>query len=216
MSTVAAAPRRAQILIAADRLPTRVGLRLALEPEADCTEATDADSAVDAAERDHPDVCVVDLAAPSQRLRAASEIAAKSPSSAVIVITALLDEAEFLALVRAGAAGYLPETVDPARLPHVVRDVMRGETAVPRRFVSRLVAELRGRDRRRNVILPEARRVVLTSREWEVVELLQRGIDTRGIALSLGISQVTVRRHLSSVEQKLDVSSRRELLDLLA
>jgi DNA-binding NarL/FixJ family response regulator len=93
---------------------------------------------------------------------------------------------------------------------------MRGETAVPRRFVSRLVAELRGRDRRRNVILPEARRVVLTSREWEVVELLQRGIDTRGIALSLGISQVTVRRHLSSVEQKLHVSSRRELLDLLA
>jgi len=210
------APRRAQVLIAADRLPTRVGLRLALQSEADCTEASDADSAVDAAERDRPDVCVVDLAAPSQRLRAATEIAQKSPSSAVIVITALLDETEFLALVRAGATGYLPETVDPSRLPHVVRDVMRGETAVPRRFVARLIAELRGRDRRRNVILPEARRVVLTSREWEVVELLQRRMDTRTMALTLGISQVTVRRHLSAVEQKLGVSTRRELLELLA
>jgi DNA-binding NarL/FixJ family response regulator len=212
----AASSGRAQVLIAADRLPTRVGLRLALESEADCTEVSDADSAVDAAERDRPDVCVLDLAAASQRLRAATEIAAKSPSSAVIVITALLDETEFMALVRAGAAGYLPETVDPARLPHVVRDVMRGETAVPRRFVSRLVAELRGRDRRRNVILPEARRVVLTGREWEVVELLQRRLDTRTIAGTLGISQVTVRRHLSAVEQKLGVSTRRELLELLA
>lgn len=215
MTAAAYAPRRAQVLIAADRLPTRVGLRLALESEADCTEAEDADSAVETAIRDHPDVCVVDLMSSSLRLRATTEIMAKVPSAAVIVLTESPDETEFLEIVRAGAAGYLPETVDPARLPYVVRDVMRGETAVPRRYVSRLIAELRGRDRRRNVILPEARRVVLTAREWEVVELLQRGLATRDIAAQLGISQVTVRRHVSAVEQKVGVSTRAELLALL-
>jgi DNA-binding NarL/FixJ family response regulator len=216
MTAAAYAPRRAQVLIAADRLPTRVGLRLALESEADCTEASDLDSAVETAVRDRPDVCVVDLMSSEQRIHAATEIAARVPSAAVIVLTALLDEAEFLAIVRAGAAGYLPETVDPARLPYVVRDVMRGEAAVPRKFVSRLIAELRGRERRRNVMLPEARRVVLTRREWQVVELLQQRLGTREIAERLGISQVTVRRHLGAVEQKLGVTNRRELLDLLS
>ena len=55
MSTTAPA-RRTHVLIAAERLPTRVGLRLALEPEARCTEAADADAAVDAAVRYRPDV----------------------------------------------------------------------------------------------------------------------------------------------------------------
>jgi DNA-binding NarL/FixJ family response regulator len=212
----AAAPaKRAHVLIAAERLPTRVGLRLALEPEARCTEVADAKSAVDAAVRERPDVCLLGLDGDGQGLRAAHEIVTRVPSAAVILLTSRLDEEEFMAAVRAGASGYLTHSLDPARLPHVVRGALRGEPAVPRRFVSRLLEELRTRERRRSVALAGKGRVALTAREWEVVELLLRSATTLEIANELGVAPVTVRRHLGSVERKLGVVTRAEVVELL-
>jgi DNA-binding NarL/FixJ family response regulator len=203
------------VLIAAERLPTRVGLRLALEPQARCTEAADAESAVDAAIRDRPDVCLLGLDASGQGLRAANEIASRVPTAAVILLTNRLDEEEFMAAMRAGASGYLTNGVDPARLTHVVEGALRGEPAVPRRFVSRLLDELRTRERRRSVVLEGRGRVSLTAREWDVVELLLRSATTAEIAADLGVAPVTVRRHLGSVEQKLGVTTRSEVVELL-
>lgn len=207
---------RTHVLIAAERLPTRVGLRLALEPGARCTEVADADSAVAAAIRDRPDVCLLGLDASGNGLRAASEIAARVPTAAVILLTSRLDEEEFMAAVRSGASGYLASSLDPARLPHVVRGAVGGEPAVPRRFVSRLLEELRTRERRRSVVLEGRGRVALTSREWDVVELLLRSATTAEIADELGVAPVTVRRHLSSVEHKLGVTTRAEVVELLS
>jgi DNA-binding NarL/FixJ family response regulator len=208
-------PKRTHVLIAADRLPTRVGLRLALEPEARCTEASDAESAVDAAVRDRPDVCLLDLDPAGQSLRVVNEIVSRVPSAAVILLTSKLDEEEFMAAVRAGASGYLTQSLDPARLPFVVRGALRGEPAVPRRFVARLLDELRTRDQRRSVVLAGKGRVALTAREWEVVELLLREATTSQIAMELGVAPVTVRRHVGSVERKLGVSTRAEVVALL-
>jgi DNA-binding NarL/FixJ family response regulator len=207
--------QRAHVLIAAERLPTRVGLRLALEPEARCTEVADAESAVDAAVRDHPDVCLLGLDASGQGLRVTSEIVTRVPGATVILLTSRLDEEEFMAAVRAGASGYLTSSLDPARLPHVVRGALRGEPAVPRRFVSRLLDELRTRERRRSVVLAGKGRVALTAREWEVVERLLRSATTSEIASELGVAPVTVRRHLGSVERKLGVKSRAQVVELL-
>jgi DNA-binding NarL/FixJ family response regulator len=212
----AAPPRRAHVLIAAERLPMRVGLRLALEPEARCTEAADAESAVHAAVRDRPDVCLLGLDGSGQGLRIVNEIATRVPSAQVILLTNHLDEDEFMAAVRAGASGYLTQTLDPKRLPHVVRGALRGEPAVPRRFVSRLLDELRMRERRRAVVLADRGRVTLTAREWEVAELLLRNASTAEIAAELGVAPVTVRRHVGSVERKLGVSTRAEVVALLA
>jgi DNA-binding NarL/FixJ family response regulator len=207
---------RAHVLIAAERLPTRVGLRLALEPEARCTEAADAESALDAAVRDRPDVCLLGLDPSDQGLRIVNEIASRVPSAAVILLTSKLDEEEFMAAMRAGATGYLTSSLDPARLPHVVRGALRGEPAVPRKFVSRLLEELRTRDRRRFVVISGKGRIALTTREWEVVELLQRGASTSEMAAQLGVAPVTVRRHLGSVERKFGVTTRAEVVELLA
>jgi DNA-binding NarL/FixJ family response regulator len=207
--------RRTHVLIAAERLPTRVGLRLALEPEARCTEAADAESAVDAAERDRPDVCLLGLDPSDDGLRVVNEIVSRVPSAAVILLTSKLDEEEFMAAVRAGASGYLTNSLDPERLPHVVRGALRGEPAVPRKFVSRLLEELRTRERRRSVVLAGKGRVTLTPREWEVVDLLLDAATTSDIAGRLGVAPVTVRRHLGSVERKLGVSTRAEVVALL-
>jgi len=207
--------RQTHVLIAAERLPTRVGLRLALEPEARCTEAADARSAVNAAVRDRPDVCLLGLDPADQGLSVVNEIVSKVPSAAVILLTNRLDEEEFMAAVRAGASGYLTQNLDPARLPHVVRGALRGEPAVPRKFVSRLLEELRTRENRRSVVLADRGRVSLTTREWEVAELLLRSASTAEIATQLGVAPVTVRRHVGSVERKLGVSTRAEVVELL-
>lgn len=203
-----------KVLIAAEALPTRTGLRLALERDVDCVEAGDGPSAVAAARAAQPDVCVIDLEAERQRLRTVNELHAGLPDAAIIVLTDRLDEDEFMAVVRAGAVGYVSANVDPARLPAVVQSVMRGETAFPRRFVRRLIDELRGRGDRYSLSVG-GRSVTLTGREWEVVELFRLGYSTREIAERLGISQITTRRHLGAVEAKVGARTRAELLGVL-
>lgn len=210
----ALAKPRTHVLIAADRPPTRAGMRLALERDVECSEAGDPEAAVAAAVSERPDVCLLDFETPGRALDTATRIVSQVPS-AVVLLTSRVDEDEFMAAMRAGASGYLPQTVDPARLPHVVRGVLEGEPAIPRRFVARLIDELRRRDRRRSVVVSGNRTVDLTSREWEVVELLLRGASTAEIATELGIAPVTVRRHFGSVERKLGVATRAEIVELV-
>ncbi len=205
-----------RVLIAAGRLPTRVGLRLALGPDLVCGEAADGESAVAAALAEQPDVCLLDLESQAENLWAIGEIVSASPATAVVMLAGKLDDDEFLAAMRAGAAGYLSQGVDPARLPDVVRAVVRGEVAVPRHFVGRLIDELRDRDRRRRLVAVSGDRTVeITAREWEVLALLREDLPTREIAEQLGISQVTVRRHLGAVSQKLGARTREDMLGLL-
>ncbi len=214
MSAALAEPS-ARVLIAAERRPTRARLRQALEGDARCSEADTADSAVAAAVSERPDVCLVGLKA-ANRIRAASEIAARAPSVAVIVLTNRPDEEEFMAAMRGGATGYLPQSLDLDRLPQVVRSALHGEPAVPRRFVARLLAELQSHTQARRTIMQVGQmRIQLTIRESEVVDLLRHGASTSEIAAELGIAPVTVRRHVGSIEQKLGVSDRAGLMRLL-
>jgi DNA-binding NarL/FixJ family response regulator len=199
---------RVRVLIAADEDATRAGVRLALSEDADCDEVDD-EAAAAVAVRDHPDVCVV------RSVRTAAEITSKVPGAAVVVMTERIDEDECLAAIYAGAAGYVSDQIDPSRLPHVIRDVMHGGTAVPRALVGRLVAELRGRERRRHLAVRERPGIELTARESQMVDGLRRGLSTRQIAQGLGISEVTVRRHISGVHRKLGVRRRADLLELL-
>ena len=214
MTALAPEPAKARVLIAADHDAARTGIRLALAEAADCSEVGDAEAALDAALRDRPDVCVVDFTPAGRSIRAAAEIMARLPGAAVVVMTDHLDEEEFLRAIHAGALGYLSHQVDPTRLPYIIRDVIRGEAAVPRTLVTRLLAEFRGRERRR-VALRERRGVELTEREWQVAEALKAGMSTREIAHKLDIADVTVRRHIGGVSQKVGARTRTELLSLL-
>jgi len=129
---------RARVLIAGDQRAMRTGVRLALAGAADCTESDEAEDAVEAAVREKPDVVFVDFNPSSRGIRATAAITAGRPEATVIVMTRALDEDEFVSAVRAGAAGYISESVDPERLPYVIRSLMRGEAVVPRMLVARL------------------------------------------------------------------------------
>jgi DNA-binding NarL/FixJ family response regulator len=93
--------------------------------------------------------------------------------------------------------------------------VLAGEAAIPRRLTARLVEEVRTQGRRRRIALAPGLRPELTSREWEVIELVRRGLSTDEAATRLYVSPVTVRRHISSVVRKLGVRDRDAALQLI-
>jgi DNA-binding NarL/FixJ family response regulator len=103
-----------------------------------------------------------------------------------------------------------------SRLPHAIRGVARGEAALPRTLTARLIAEFRERGTRRRLNLPSGEaEVELTAREFEVLERLRKGERTAEIAARLGISEVTVRRHIASVLRKLGMPNRRSAIEML-
>jgi DNA-binding NarL/FixJ family response regulator len=204
-----------RVVIADDHPMTRVGVRIALERGGFevCAEAEDAGSAVQAAERERPDICLLDIQMPGSGIRAADEIARNVPDAAIVMLTVSRSDADLFDALRAGASGYLLKDTDPDRLPLALRGVLEGEAALPRHLVALVIDEFRERGRRRPLL--KRRGVVLTDREWEVLELMSQGLSTFEIADRLFIEPVTVRSHVSAILKKLQVSSRREALELL-
>ena len=206
-----------RVLIADDHPATRAGIRMVLEADgfAVVAEESTGPGAVEAALRERPELCLLDIRMPGDGLTAAAEISAELPATAIVMLTVSDDENDLLAALRAGASGYLPKGMDARRLPDALRGVLRGEAAIPRSLVTRVVAELQERPRRRRSPVLDALGVELSDREWDVLELMRKGTGTREIGRSLSISPVTVRRHVSGIVRKLGASSREAALELL-
>ncbi|HEU4977763.1 MAG TPA: response regulator transcription factor [Solirubrobacteraceae bacterium] len=206
------------ILLADDHVPTRAGVRAALEA-AGMTVVIDVGTgpdAVAAAIELRPDACLLDVNMPGGGIQAAAEIAAQVPETTVVMLAAEADDGVLFDALRAGARGYLLKDTDPDRLPFALRGVLKGEAAIPRRLVMRMVDELQSRDRRRRIPLGRPGAEHVTEREWEVLEHLQKELSTRQVAERMGISEVTVRRHLSAAMSKLGAGSRSEVMELLS
>lgn len=205
-----------RVVVADDHPSARAGIRESLEADTGfevVAEAVDAPSALELVARERPDLCLLDVRMPGNGIRAAAEIVRTLPETAVVMLTVSQDDSDLFDALRAGAAGYLLKETSPERLPHALRGVMAGEAAVPRALVSRLIDEFRRRGGRR---LPLAGRygAELTTREWEVLELMAEGLTTAGIAERLFVSPVTVRRHVSAILTKLDVPDRKTAVRL--
>jgi DNA-binding NarL/FixJ family response regulator len=178
-------------------------------------EESDAPGAVAAAEREEPDVVLLDIHMPGNGISAAADITHTNPDVAVVMLTVSRDDSDLFDALRAGALGYLLKDTDPDRLPYALRGVLSGEAALPRALVARVVDEFRERGRRRRLPLAKQKGVELTSREWEVLELMREDLGTAEIAERLFISQVTVRSHIAAVLRKLRVPDRKAALKLL-
>jgi DNA-binding NarL/FixJ family response regulator len=206
-ATEPAPPDTVTVMVADDHPPTRLGIRLALEGHGfDIVgEAATAAAATTMARELTPQVCLLDVHMPGNGITAARTIATAVASTTIVMLTVSRDDADLFDAVRAGASGYLLKDIDPDRLPHALRGVLDGEAALPRSLVLRLMSEFRGRDDRK---VGRGRASRLTSREWEILDLLSRGLSTADIAEHLFVSAVTVRSHVSAVLRKLQVADR--------
>jgi DNA-binding NarL/FixJ family response regulator len=204
-------------LIADDHPPTRAGVRMALERDGleVCAEVANASDAVDAALRERPDVCLLDVHMPGGGTAAASMISCHLPGTVVLMLTVSHEGEDLFESLRQGARGYLLKEMDPAKLPVAVRAALEGEVTLPRELAAALVDEFRNGARVRRPGRQALGRPELTKREWDVLELLTEGAGTAEIAKRLFLSRVTVRRHVSNILNKLGVSSREEAVRLV-
>lgn len=204
-----------RVVVADDHVPTRAEIRLALEEDtrfAVCAEASDAPGAVEAALRERPDISLLDINMPGSGIAAAWEITARLPQTRVVMLTISAEDRDLFAALKAGAAGYLLKGADPAEIRQALRRVVRGEAALDPSLVGRVITEFRDRSARRRKTEGQGLDGQLTSREWQILELLRHGLTTSEIARRLVLSPVTVRTHVNSIMKKLRVASRDELV----
>lgn len=133
-----------RVLVADDHPILRQAVRNEIEEAGFevCAEASDGPSAVAGATRTRPDLCLLDVQMPGGGIEAAREIKRRLPDTKVVMLTAGEEADDVVAAIKAGASGYLGKDIEPARLPHVLEAVIRGELAIPRSFVSILVERL--------------------------------------------------------------------------
>ena len=176
-------------------------------------EVDNAASAIAISSRLRPDICLIELELPEDGLFAINRVAKSSPETLIVVLSRSDRAEDVVNAFMRGASGYLLKGISGDRLAATLRAAYRGEPAVSRSLVPYLVDRIRrGADRR--LVLPGGP-VTLTPREWEVGEMLSDGVSTGEIADRLGVSPVTVRRHVGLLLHKLGVESREAAVDLL-
>jgi NarL family two-component system response regulator YdfI len=199
-----------RIVIADDHLIVREGLRFMLE-EADegfvlVGDAGDGAAALDVVGKVQPDVVLMDLRMPGMGgLEAIKRMRAAWPHIAVLILTTYNEDDLMIRGLQVGACGYLLKDTDRATLFRAIRAAARGEMIVQPEVMARILSHAaHGVSSANNA----RRETDLTERELEVLESLVRGERNKEIALRLGVSERTVRAHLSTIYMKLNVDSR--------
>jgi DNA-binding NarL/FixJ family response regulator len=191
-----------RVLLVDDHQLVRAGLESLLDTVSDMTvvgAAADGIDAVDLAARTEPDVVLMDLSMPGlDGVEATRQIVGARPETFVVVLTSFSDRERILDALDAGAVGYLLKDAEPSELLRGIRAAARGESPLdPRAARTVLGARIERRAVRD-----------LTDREREVLALVAKGLANKQIARSLGISERTVKAHLTSVFQRIGVTDR--------
>ena len=168
-------------------------------------EAALAADAIDQASELGPVVVLMDLSMPGMSgIEATQRLAVAAPLARVLVLTILADDDSVMNALFAGACGYLLKDDPIDRVVEAVRAVARGESLISPRVATRLVRRLREPSETEPPLLSAD----LTPREFEVLELLARGLDNSEIAKALYLSQHTVKNYVSSILVKFQVENR--------
>jgi two-component system, NarL family, response regulator LiaR len=172
-------------------------------------EAKDGTELAELATHYKPDLVLTEIAMPSvDGIEACRRILAKAPNVRVVMFTVNRDRDVELRALRAGASGVLSKDTSIESLVRAVRGVIGGEAAISRRLTMDLIEIIRRTSEGGSGLRPV--KSVLTSREWEVLDLICAGASTREIAETLFLSEDTVYSHSKSILRKLGVHSRGE------
>jgi DNA-binding NarL/FixJ family response regulator len=191
-----------RVVLVDDHKLVRAGLQQLLERTDDVdvvAEAADGATAVEATARTRPDVVLMDLSMPGvDGIEATRRIMAGDAPPPVLVLTSFSDRNRIMGALDAGAVGYLLKDSEPEELLRGIRSAARGESPLDPR-VARTMLDHRAQAR------PA---VELTGREREVLALVGAGMANKQIARRLGITEKTVKTHLTSIFQSLNVTDR--------
>jgi DNA-binding NarL/FixJ family response regulator len=196
-----------RIVIADDHAVVRKGLTGLLESADDIDvvgSATDGEAAVELARSLRPDLVLMDLQMPGvDGVQATRAIVEEQLGADVLILTSFSDGNRLLAAIDAGAVGYLLKDAEPADLVAGIRAAARGESPIDPKAARHLFVS---RSSRAGASPPSG--VPLSTREREVLALVVQGLANKQIARRLGITERTVKGHLTSAFQRIGVTDR--------
>ena len=191
-----------RVVIADDHRVVRVGLEQLLATFEDVELAGSADggeAAVALCEAQRPDVLLLDLSMPDlDGVEVTRRLAGGAPETRIVVFTSFSDRERIVQALDAGAIGYLLKDAEPDEIHGAIRAAARGEAPLAPKAAAALLAE-------RGTRTPA---VELTPREREVLSLVVAGLANKQIARRLGISEKTVKGHLTNLFQRIGVADR--------
>lgn len=197
-----------RVVLADDHAVVRKGTREYLEEDPAITVVAEATNGLEACalvDECHPDVVILDIQMPVLGgIEATRRIKRAHPDVRVLILTAYDDDPYVLALLQAGADGYVLKNADPDELVRMVKATAAGGKVLAPDIAARLLARAAG-------AAPAPERIEpLSERELEVLRLAAQGLTNKAIGQQLAISDRTVQGHLASIYGKLQVGSRTE------
>lgn len=200
-----------RVLIADDHVLFREGTRNLINQEKDMAvigEASDGEETIKLVTELLPDVVLMDIAMPVVNgIEATKRIKDKFPKTAVLILTAYDNDQYIVAMLEAGAAGYLLKNVSGRDLINAIRAVFAGE-AILHPSIAQKVFNHFGATTRRSE--ETAQLTDISEREMEILKLAARGMSNQDIATHLYLSRRTIQSHLANIFRKMDVGSRTE------
>lgn len=208
-----------KVFLADDHPLFRIGLRIALEQEADIQlsgEASDGFSAVDKIRADPPDVALIDVDMPGMSgIRVIRVLRKAYPDMKILILSTYDDESYVHGAMQAGADGYVLKCVEVAELVRIIKSFCEGREVVSPYLVNLSVeAQVAEGVNAEPGDGREGDEPVLTHREQEILRSLIQGQSNKEISQSLFVSIETVKSHIKSIYQKLQVKNRVEAVNV--